>query len=82
MNHDLEIGKLKEELALVKDVLGNLIAWCGQELGQNAQNNLIDRLYPNGVNADIGCSHVWVSADNEKVTGGKICMKCSAIRAV
>lgn len=39
-----EIEKLKAELALVKDVLGNLIFWLTKELGTNAQEQLIDRL--------------------------------------
>jgi hypothetical protein len=52
MNHDLESGKLKEELELVKDVLGNLIAWISLELGQNATDHLLDRLYPNGLGED------------------------------
>lgn len=48
-NNKHEIEKLKTELALVKDVLGNFIAWSGRELGANAQQQLLDRLYPNGI---------------------------------
>lgn len=44
-----EIKNIKEELALVKDVLGNLIAWLPHELGATAQKELMDRLYPNGI---------------------------------
>lgn len=43
MSEDLE--QLKKELALVKDVLGNLIAWLPMELGRAAQDHLMDRLY-------------------------------------
>lgn len=46
---DEEIKKLKDELALVKDVLGHLIAWLHNELGVTAQDELIDRLYPKGI---------------------------------
>ena len=43
-----EIEKLKAELELVKDVLGNLITWLPHELGLVAQKTLMDRLYPDG----------------------------------
>ena len=31
--------------------------------------------------APPACDHKWVSADNEVVSGGEICIKCHAIRA-
>lgn len=27
------------------------------------------------------CEHVWVSADNEVVSGGEICLKCLTVRS-
>ena len=50
-NNKVEIEKLETELALVKDVLGNLIVWLGLELGELAQQQLLDRLYPEGLHA-------------------------------
>lgn len=41
-----EIEQLKTELALVKDVLGNLIAWLPRELGEEGQKQLLERLFP------------------------------------
>ena len=44
MSDEEDIKKLQQEVELVKDVLGNLIAWLPRELGLRSQKHLIDRL--------------------------------------
>jgi len=56
-----------------------------QELEGNFDKRLKrleDKVLSREQKAQMECDHTWVSANNEVVTNGEICMKCLSIRAV